>query len=328
MREKSQGHKVTRSQVTRGILMIFAVPFLCGFSFLSDLKNEEGNKLYKKGQVGKAKSAYLSAAKTDPKSPTIAYNLGNALFKENNFKNALAAYQKSTVPAPSNDPLFRSKAFYNLGNSAYRAQDLEKAAESYKQALRANPDDKDAKYNLELVLKKLKKNEQKKDQDKPKDQPKDQPKKDQKKDQGSGGGKGDKQDQGGKGDDKGDNDQQKKEGGEKGDSKQDKSEDKGEEKSAGGQSGQKDKDQKEGEEQEATEEPEGDQGQGQGQENEKDKKGDKTPTAVELKPVSEADLRAEQILRALENQEQQVLKFQNDPKNPRQRVQRVSEQDW
>ena len=74
------------------ILMGF-VPFLCGFSFLSALKNEEGNKLYKKGQVGKAKNAYLSAQKSQPNSPEIAFNLGNAYYKEESFQDSLNSYK-------------------------------------------------------------------------------------------------------------------------------------------------------------------------------------------------------------------------------------------
>ena len=45
-------------------------------------------------------------------------------------------------------------------------------------------------------------------------------------------------------------------------------------------------------------------------------------------PKTEAQLRAEQLLGALENQEQQVLKFQSGINNPQPRIRRVSEKDW
>ena len=99
--------------------------FLCGFSFLSEFKNEKGNGFYKKGQINKAKSEYLGAMKSDPKSPEIAYNLGNALYKEGSFKESLNAYQKAAKT--QKDSNFKVKAFYNLGNNLYRNQDLPKA---------------------------------------------------------------------------------------------------------------------------------------------------------------------------------------------------------
>jgi tetratricopeptide (TPR) repeat protein len=40
---------------------------------------------------------------------------------------------------------------YNLGNSAYRQGRLEEAVELYKRALELDPDDRDAKFNLEFV---------------------------------------------------------------------------------------------------------------------------------------------------------------------------------
>lgn len=39
---------------------------LAGFDFYSKLKNEEGNRHYQKGRVGKAKTSYESALKATP----------------------------------------------------------------------------------------------------------------------------------------------------------------------------------------------------------------------------------------------------------------------
>ncbi len=278
--------------------VFFAFIFFCGFSFLSDIKNEKGNEFYKKGQVGKAKSEYLGAMKSDPKSPEIAYNLGNALYKEGSFKESLSAYQKAVNTQKDAD--FQAKVFYNHGNSLYRNQDLPKAIESYKQALRLNPRDEDAKYNLELLLKQMPKNQdQKKDQQK-EQQKQDQPKQnqDQQQKQNESGGSGD---EGEKQNPSGEGQQQQGKIGEKQDS-------------SGSGEQQDQKDQKE--------EAKDNQGQG----NEPDKQ--YIPGPEQAKPKSDADIRAEQLLSALENQEQQVLKFQNKPDNPQTRGRRVAEKDW
>ena len=48
----------------------------------------------------------------------------------------------------------------------------------------------------------------------------------------------------------------------------------------------------------------------------------------EEKPKSDAEMRAEQILEALGNEEKQVLKFQSGEKNPRVVTRRTAGKDW
>ena len=309
-------------------LLIF-LPFWLGFAFLSDLQNEKGNDLFKKGQVGKAKSQYQSAFKSDPKSPEIAYNLGNALYKESSFKDSLSAYEKAArVPK---DAAFQSKAFYNLGNALYRNQDLPKAIEFYKQALRLNPRDEDAKYNLELLLKQSPPKDQDKKQDKQdqkdqkqkQDKDQQQNKKDQKDDKGGSGGQGSK-------------DQESKGGGEGESGEKKEQKDQGEPEK--GEFGNEEKKEEQKEPQPGEEEQPSGQGEKQdkGPEQEEKEKQEKelaaqeqkAPSQSESAPKTDAQIRAEQILGALENQEQQVLKFQNDPNKPRARARRVTEKDW
>jgi Ca-activated chloride channel family protein len=58
----------------------------------------------------------------------------------------------------------RFKASYNLGNAAYKQGDYQTAVQNFKQALALDPSNADARYNLELALRELKK--QKDQQDK------------------------------------------------------------------------------------------------------------------------------------------------------------------
>ncbi len=135
----------------QGLILLAWAPWICGFSFLAPLKNQEGNQYYKKGQIGKAKNKYLNALKDQPQSPEIAFNLGNAYYKEESLKESLDSYKSAAKNEAS--PFLQSKAFYNLGNGLFRQKELDKASEFYKQALRLNPKDEDAKYNLELLMK-------------------------------------------------------------------------------------------------------------------------------------------------------------------------------
>ena len=298
----------------KAILLLAGALPLCGFKFLSQLENEKGNALYKKGQFIKAKNEYAGALKGDTSSPEIAYNLGNAFFRGESFKEAQSNYQKSTA-SKSGDAPFKAKAFYNLGNSYYRQKDFKNAAESYKNSLRMNPKDEDAKYNLELVLKKLDKDKKdKKDQKKEdeKEKTKQKPNLPSNKDpekQTEGNKPGDKDGQGGDG---GQKDKPKPEEGQSGEEKKEE-EGPSESKKDSGEEGTQP-----GEPAKPAEE------MGQKQE-ESQKEGEDSGKS---QPKSDAQLRAEQLLGALENQEQQVLKFQNTQNAPQGRVKRVSEQDW
>jgi len=277
--------------------LLFFIPFLCGFQFYSALQNEEGNKLYGKGQVGKAKSAYESALKSEPSSPEIAFNLGNAYYKGESFDKSLEAYKKAAEDKKS--PLLQSKAFYNLGNSLFRRKETDKAIEFYKQALRLNPKDEDAKYNLELLTQRedQKQNQQ---QDQKQNQQQQQDKQEQKQSQGGN--------QGSEGQDQKDqkeNQDQK--------DKQDQKQDQGGNQGSGGQD-QKDQNQDQKEKPKQGQSPQPADQSEEGRE--------------EQRPKTQAEIRAEQILNALENEEKQVLKMEGGQKNPSRKTQYLVDKDW
>ncbi|MCJ7630329.1 MAG: tetratricopeptide repeat protein, partial [Longimicrobiales bacterium] len=92
-----------------------------------------------------------------PDSPLIRFNDGNALYRGEDFQQAMERFLKA---AESEDPTLQSAAWYNLGNALYRQQKLQESLEAYKEALRANPSDVDSKYNLERVLEQLQQQEQ------------------------------------------------------------------------------------------------------------------------------------------------------------------------
>ena len=69
----------------------------------------------------------------------------------------------------SADPQFKSVSYQQLGMLAHREGKLEEALAHFKSALKANPANEDARFNYELVKKKLdeqQKQQQRQDQDK------------------------------------------------------------------------------------------------------------------------------------------------------------------
>jgi len=122
---------------------------------------EEGNRLYEEGRFQEAHQKYLEALRESPESPLIRFNAGNALYQGQAFEQAMEAYQQAIE---SGDPQLMSAAWYNLGNTLYRGQQLEPSLEAYKQALRLDPNDTDAKHNLERVLDQMEQQDQEDEQ--------------------------------------------------------------------------------------------------------------------------------------------------------------------
>ena len=122
-----------------------------GFLDNAQSLNEDGNKLYQEKKYQSALQKYQEAKAKDPENPTIRYNTGNALYQLNQYQEAAKDFEKASKTAK--DTEIKEKALYNYGNSLYRLGQFEKAIDSYQKALEINPNDKDAKYNLEFLQK-------------------------------------------------------------------------------------------------------------------------------------------------------------------------------
>lgn len=130
----------------------------------------EGNELYLLQKYDEANNTYRDAQLDNPTSPIIDYNIANTMYQKKKYEEAVKLYNK--VAKSADDPLFQSKVYYNLANTLYRLNKLQEAIPAYTEALKLNPDDEDAKYNLEFVRAKLKQNAEKKPQDQQKQQEK------------------------------------------------------------------------------------------------------------------------------------------------------------
>lgn len=125
-------------------------------------KNKKGNKAFKKGKYKEAVEHYQAAQVEAPEKKEIAYNLGNALYKANDFEKALEAYDRAKGVK---DNKLKKKALFNAGNAYYRAganpqdrgaqEKLKQAVEKYKAVLKLDPFDRNAKFNLQKALERL-----------------------------------------------------------------------------------------------------------------------------------------------------------------------------
>lgn len=141
--------------MSRHFILILTVIFTGSAVAGGRPKVKEGNKYYAQGKFDQALNKYQDALIDDPESPEIHFNIGDALYKKKKYQEALKSYQKALI---AEDVLLQSKAYYNIGNTLYRLGRLPESILAYKKALEINPNDMDAKYNLEFVRNKLKQN--------------------------------------------------------------------------------------------------------------------------------------------------------------------------
>lgn len=238
-------------------------------------KISEVNKAKERAKESYARGDYKEAARQyrmlvdslGVSEEEVAMNMGHSYYQIKDTLNAKNTYLSLTSSA---NPQYRSVSYQQLGMLAYQEGKLEEALAHFKSALKANPANEDARYNYELVKKKLEEQQQQQrnDQDK-KDQEqkenKDQEKKDQKQNE---------QQQ---------KDQQKKEQEEKKKQEQQK----------------KDQEKKEQEEKQKKEQEQKDE--------KKDDKKEPQPSSDKMKMMKISEEKAKMVLEAMKNQEIQYL---------------------
>ena len=133
-----------------------------------DQVNNSGHEPYASADYEAALDGYAGARDRVPELGEPHYNAGNALYRMEEVEESLSAYDEALKYARGD---LRSRAFFNRGNAAFQAQKYIQAVEAYKEVLRMNPDDLDAKHNLELALKQLPPQAQDDEQASPQAQP-------------------------------------------------------------------------------------------------------------------------------------------------------------
>ena len=145
----------------------------------------QGNRLFHAGQFEEALTRYGQVLVDDPDSPLLNFNMGAAHYKAGNYDAALSSFGR--VPGEDDAQPRTARTAYNLGNTRYQLGAAAEAAQpqaaleaytaaqaAYRRALGLDPSDRDAKFNYELVAKKieqLKERLQNRQQNQPQNQP-------------------------------------------------------------------------------------------------------------------------------------------------------------
>ena len=137
-------------------IKILHVTFLF-FTFMS-FSQSDPNNLVLKGNAdilnknyNDAEVEYRKAISTNKNQNKASHNLGNLLFENQNYDEAIQEYFKTQKN--SEIDLEKHSAFHNLGNSYMKKKDYAQAVEAYKNALRNNSADDETRYNYALAKK-------------------------------------------------------------------------------------------------------------------------------------------------------------------------------
>jgi tetratricopeptide (TPR) repeat protein len=155
-------HKVSSQNILGFILLLFLVP---GIAWAESARSlvESGNEAFSQDDFAAALENYEKAAESEPDSAVVLFNKGDALYKQEQYDEALNVFEQAAAKAlGNNDQMLEAQSRYNMGNSAYRRaeifsrEDLNKAFEEYKRssgyyqsAVKLNPNLSEAAHNLE-----------------------------------------------------------------------------------------------------------------------------------------------------------------------------------
>ena len=137
-------------------IKILHITFLF-FTFMS-YSQSDPNNLVLKGNAdilnknyNDAEVEYRKAISTNKNQNKASHNLGNLLFENQNYDEAIQEYFKTQKNSEIDHE--KHSAFHNLGNSYMKKKDYAQAVEAYKNALRNNSADDETRYNYALAKK-------------------------------------------------------------------------------------------------------------------------------------------------------------------------------
>jgi len=121
-----------------------------------------GNDLYRDRKYSDAEVNYRKALQKEGSLVQGHFNLGNALAKQG--KGDEAAREFSIAAEKAQHQETKEAAYYNIGNTQMAKQEYGDAIRSYIEALKLDPTDEQAKYNLSYALAKLREQQQQQNQ--------------------------------------------------------------------------------------------------------------------------------------------------------------------
>jgi Ca-activated chloride channel homolog len=111
-------------------------------------KYDDPVEAFADGAYDQALQGFTDAQVENPEDVGLMLDVGSAHYKMANYAEAEKAFGRAAL---SGEPKYKGQALYNLGNNAYKQGKLEDAIRFYQAALEVDPNDEDAKFNIEFV---------------------------------------------------------------------------------------------------------------------------------------------------------------------------------
>ena len=129
------------------IAIVLVLSFVSASAQTDEKLIRKGNRFYKRGNYTEAEIQYKKALDVRPNNAHAQFNVGDALFAQENYDAAYEAFQKVVEMSP--DAKLKSNAVFNMGNCLLAQGKFYDAFNIYKVSLKLNPENEDALYNLE-----------------------------------------------------------------------------------------------------------------------------------------------------------------------------------
>ncbi len=113
----------------------------------------DGVDEYEENKFAEAEVNFKKGIEADVENFESRFNLGDAIYKQGRFEEALEEF-KNSMPLALNDES-KSSIFHNIGNTLLKSQKLQESIGAYREALKLNPNDMETKYNLSYAIKQM-----------------------------------------------------------------------------------------------------------------------------------------------------------------------------
>lgn len=137
-------------------ITIFIILFQIILEFIEASAQEKkyirkGNKYYNNKEYQKAEIMYQKALEKNFSSKEANFNLGNTFYRQEKYDAAIEKFENVAISSKGDDKE-KSFQFYNLGNAYFKNQKLKESVEAYKKSLKYDPNNYDARHNLQLAI--------------------------------------------------------------------------------------------------------------------------------------------------------------------------------
>lgn len=142
-----RGRAAPRRRALAAVSALLLLVVACGPSDPIADELDAANQVFLRDPAG-AIVRYRDLQARRPTAPEISINLGNALAAQGEHDRALVAYSRGIENAKGTT---RAIAFYDRATSLFRLGRILDSRAAYVEALRMDPNDRDAKFNVEVI---------------------------------------------------------------------------------------------------------------------------------------------------------------------------------